>query len=292
MTMTADELAIVRRAYAKQVLAAARVKDERVEAAFAAVPREDFLGPGPWPIHRFWGAPEYVTTPSADPVYLYSNDLVGILPERQLNNGQPSLHAHLIACASPSPGEHVVHVGAGVGYYSAIMAHLVGASGRVTAIEFDAGLAERAAANFRHHANVRVIPGDGATVAFDPADVIYVNAGATRPADAWLDRLRDGGRLVLPLTTDEGFRPTDAGPMERRGAVFVITRGGTDFAARWVSPVAIFPCEGMRDEASERALTVALAKGKWKRVTRLYRNSDVAEEHCWLRAPDWCLAYE
>lgn len=162
----------------------------------------------------------------------------------------------------------------------------------MTAIEFDAGLAGRAAANLHRHANVRAIEGDGAIVAFEPADVIYVNAGATRPADAWLDRLRDGGRLVLPLTTDEGFRAANAGPIERRGAVFVITRHGSDFGARWVSAVAIFPGEGMRDEASERALTAALAKGEWKRVTRLYRNGNVAEERCWLRAPDWCLAYE
>lgn len=98
MTMTAEELAIVRRAYAKQVLAAARVKGERIKAAFAAVPREDFLRPGPWPILRFWAA--YVSTPSDDPVYLYTNDLVGILPERHLNNGQPSLHARLRRAAS------------------------------------------------------------------------------------------------------------------------------------------------------------------------------------------------
>src|SRR5215813_13951338 len=52
---------------------------------------------------------------------------------------------------------------------------------------------------------VRVLQGDGAQIAFDPADVIYVNAGATRPADIWLDRLNDGGRLVLPLTSDKGF---------------------------------------------------------------------------------------
>jgi protein-L-isoaspartate(D-aspartate) O-methyltransferase len=289
MSMTAEELAIVRRAYAKQILAAMHVTDERVEAAFAAVPREDFLGPGPWQIFRFWNS--YVPTPSADPVYLYTDDLVGILPDRRLNNGQPSLHAHLLACAAPRPGEHVVHVGAGVGYYSAIMAHLVAASGRVTAIEFDAGLAERAAANLRRHANVRVIPGDGATAAFDPADVIYVNAGATRPADAWLDRLRDGGRLVLPLTTDKGFGAIDAG-MARRGAVFVVTRHGTEFAARWVSPVAIFPCKGMRDDASERALAAAFAKDEWKRVTRLYRTGDLADARCWLRAADWCLAYD
>src|SRR5260221_9734982 len=47
------ELGIVRRAYAKQIMAAARVDDLRIEAAFAAVLRENFLGPGPWPIFRW-----------------------------------------------------------------------------------------------------------------------------------------------------------------------------------------------------------------------------------------------
>ena len=41
------ELKIIRRAYAKQVTAAAGVGDPQVEAAFAAVAREGFLGPGP-----------------------------------------------------------------------------------------------------------------------------------------------------------------------------------------------------------------------------------------------------
>ena len=48
--MTEAELAIVRRAYAKQVMAPFNVAHPRVEAAFAAVRREAFLGPGPWPI--------------------------------------------------------------------------------------------------------------------------------------------------------------------------------------------------------------------------------------------------
>ena len=46
------ELKIIRRAYAKQVTAAAGVGDPQVESAFAAVAREDFLGPGPWHIVR------------------------------------------------------------------------------------------------------------------------------------------------------------------------------------------------------------------------------------------------
>ena len=60
------ELAIVRRAYAKHVLANANVDDARVEAAFAAVRREHFLGPGPWAMLR-WPS-RYVATPSDDPV--------------------------------------------------------------------------------------------------------------------------------------------------------------------------------------------------------------------------------
>ena len=284
------ELGIVRRAYAKQIMAAARVEEPRVEAAFAGVRREDFLGPGPWPILR-WGH-FYVATPSADPVYLYTDDVIGIIPERHLNNGQPSLHAALIASALPRAGDHVVHVGAGVGYYTAILATLAGPTGRVTAIEIDAELARRAGANFAAWPQVRVAQGDGAAIPFDPADVIYVNAGVTRPADAWLDRLADGGRLILPLTTDQGFGSSTPSDFRRCGAVFRIERRGDAFLARWISPVAIFPCYGGRDPESERALAAALEKGGWDKVTRLYDRETIPEERCWLRAPGWCLAYE
>src|SRR5467141_287436 len=85
-------------------MAACGIRNLRVEAAFAAVAREDFLGPGPWQIVRWGGG--YRATPDPDLVYLYTDDVIGILPERNLNNGQPSLHAALIAAA----GEHVVHV--------------------------------------------------------------------------------------------------------------------------------------------------------------------------------------
>jgi protein-L-isoaspartate(D-aspartate) O-methyltransferase len=132
-----------------------------------------------------------------------------------------------------------VHVGADVGYYTAILAELVGVAGRVTAIEFDAELAARATANLAQTPHVRVVHGDGTRIAFEPADVIYVNAGATRPADAWLDRLKEGGRLILPLTAD-AFPNRDV----RRGAVFRIERHGLEFLARRISGVATFPCEG------------------------------------------------
>lgn len=287
-----DELRIVRRVYARQILASAGVSDRRLEDAFAAVPRENYLGPGPWPILRPWG---YVPTPTADPIYLYCDVLVGLLPERGLNNGMPSFHARVIASAEIREGEHVVHVGAGTGYYTAIMAHLVGSTGTVTAIEIDPALAERAAANFASTANVHVVTGDGVAVPFEAADVIYVNAGATRPADRWLDGLTDGGRLILPLTAKKRLPNVGVGSIAeeivRHGVVFRIERRLDDYHARWVSAVAVYPCEGGRDDAAEAAIDAALQKGGWKEVKRLYRSDDIPDERCWLRAPGWCLAY-
>ena len=285
-----QELAIIRRAYAKQILAAAQIDDPSLELAFAQVRREDFLGPGPWVIPRWFGG--YRRTPSADPVYLYIDNVVQIIAERHLNNGQPSAHAKWIASASIKPGEHVVHVGTGTGYYTAIMSHLAGPSGEVTGIELDADLAARAKENLSSFANVRIVTGNGAAIPFEAADVVYVNAGVTRPADLWLDTLTDGGRLILPLTTNEGFLANDPANVQRRGAVFRIERRTPEFLAQWVSPVAIIPCEGARDETSEAALAEAFKRGGWKRVTRLYRNENVPEERCWLRAPGWCLAYD
>jgi len=286
--MTSDELKVVRRAYAKQITAALEVDDRRVEAAFAEVPREDFLGPGPWPVFRMRKA--YVPTPTADPVYLYTDDIVGIDPERHINNGQPSIHAFMLSHAAPRAGEHVVHVGAGAGYYSAIMATLVENSGNVTAIEFEPDLAARAGVNLAPYQNVSMIQGDGSSVDFDAADVIYVNAGATRPAAIWLDRLRNGGRLILPLTTDLGFTSSTWSNMHRRGAVFLVTRRANEYHACWISPVAIFPCKGMRDEESEKALAQAFESGDPRKVTRLYRGDDMPTGKSWVSGPGWCLA--
>jgi hypothetical protein len=49
----------------------------------------------------------YLATPDADPVYLYCDVLIGIFPERGLNNGLPSYHAPLLASAAIRAGEHV-----------------------------------------------------------------------------------------------------------------------------------------------------------------------------------------
>ncbi len=65
----------------------------------------------------------------------------------------------------------------------------------------------------------------------------------------------------MPMTSDRGFGATAPERMAKEGAVFRIERRGKDYLAYWISPVAIFPRAGSRDEASERVLAEAFAKG-------------------------------
>src|SRR4051812_16949005 len=134
--MTDDAVAAARRRFAEELRHTARVRSPAVVRAFGTVPRERFLGPGPWrilsPADMMAG---YRTTEDADPRHLYHDVLVAIDAARRLNNGQPSLWALLYDRLGLAAGSHVMHVGAGTGYYSAILAEIVGREGRVTAVE-------------------------------------------------------------------------------------------------------------------------------------------------------------
>jgi protein-L-isoaspartate(D-aspartate) O-methyltransferase len=283
--MSTDHLAAIRRAYAKHLAFMSRWDDPRLEDAFAAVRREDFMGPGPWLVpsipkgHRL--------TPDADPARLYQDLLVALKPAKQLNNGQPTFLAYLVGLGRIAPGEHVVHVGAGVGYYTAVMAELAGPSGTVTAIEYEPDLAAKAAANLAPWPSVRVIRGDATRLALPPADVILVNAGAACPAAAWLDALKDGGRLIIPLTANA----PQFGRNGTAGAIFLIERHGRRFSARWKSQTGIYPCIGARDPEDEKRLAQAFRKGRADKVRRLIRGGAPVEEECWVRGDGWALAF-
>src|SRR5882757_1605670 len=108
----ANELSAIRLSFAKQITFHAQTENRALESAFAAVKRECFLGPGPWPIFKW--PKGYKNTPDNDPAWLCADVLVGIDTERGLNNGQPSAHAHWISAVGPAPGDHLVHIGAGV----------------------------------------------------------------------------------------------------------------------------------------------------------------------------------
>lgn len=276
------DLAAPRQAYARKIMARAGVASPRLEEAYAVIPREDFVGPGPWALFRAKG---YGLTEDADPRHLYDDVLVALVPEKHINNGQPSGHAMWLSAADAQPGDHVVHVGPGTGYYTAILAHLVGPSGRVTAVEYDPDLAAKARTNLKPWPNVTVLQGDGATATFDPADVIYVNAGVTRPANSWLDNLKEGGRLVLPFTASAG--PGQIPP----GAMLRFQRRGDEYLVNVISAAGFVPFEGLREPEHDAALSKAFTDGDVTRVTRLVRGGDWPDENVWLRGPGWTLLY-
>src|SRR5690606_8294979 len=141
-------------------------------------------------------ARQYLETPGADPVHLYQNALVAIDPERGINNGEPFLHAAWIGAVAPRPGETVIHIGAGGGYYTAALSILVGAAGKVFAYEIDEPLAEMATRNLKPYENVTLILADAVAARLRRADIIYVNAGVVAPPARWLRALKLGGRMI------------------------------------------------------------------------------------------------
>lgn len=275
--MDEDPLAKVRRRFAEKIAKQQNVSDPRLIEAFATVPREHYLGPGPW--HVLDNTPGYVVTEGDDPALVYVNAPIALDPIRRINNGEPSLHIGLLAQLAPQPGDHVVQVGVGGGYFTAIIARLIAPGGRVTAIEYDAELAQRATANLAGERSIAVIRADGTSYDFGVADGIYVNAGATRPSPLWLDKLKPAGRLIMVLTADN-----------RWGQVLKVQRGDAGYAATLLGPCGIIPCINGRDAVSEAVFAAALAGGGMGQVKSLRREQHPADQSCWMHCDGFCLS--
>jgi len=279
MSHPADRIEAARHFYAEELRFVARVETEAVIRAFASVPREKFLGPGPWLVmgddRTYW------RTPDDDPAHVYHNVLLAIDPARELNNGHPQFWADLLNKLDLRPRDTVCHVGAGTGYYTAIQAEIVGPEGRVTGVEIDPELAARARANLADRTNVEIVTADGSRHDPGPVDALIVNAGATHPMPSWLAGLRPRGRMLLPLTTDRND-----------GIVLRIERLGEDpiYAAAVVSGVGIYPCTGGRERNAERALVRALAGGGRRFIRSLRVDAHTADGTCWLHGDGYCLS--
>jgi protein-L-isoaspartate(D-aspartate) O-methyltransferase len=277
-----SDLVAVRRWFAEELRYVSHVRSPLVIQAFARVPREHFAGVGPWRLLSPMARSEYWTTDDANPSHLYHDVLIAIDESRRLNNGQPSLWAFAYDQLDLKPGEHVVHIGIGTGYYTAILADIVGHEGHVTAVEIDAELAGQARANLASSSpNVTVQAADGFT--FRPersADVIIVNAGVTHLSLAWLDALADHGRLLVPLTDATWW-----------GAFVLIERLDNRYAARHVSRVGMIECVGGRDSEAEARLTKALRESQFTPpVKSLRRPPDEPDKTCWLAGDGWWLS--
>ncbi len=252
-----------RRWYAEDLRLQAPVRrNMAIVEAFAAVARERFLGPGPWRILLDRPHGENLLTPDDDPRWVYHDVLVEIDPTRGLNNGMPSFWARNFDHLDLRRDRRVMQVGAGTGYYAAVLAELVGTDGHVIAIECDDELAARARINLEPWGQVDVVHGDGRTHDPGEVDVIIVCAGSTHPAPLWLDRLAPGGQLLMPLTNENrwGFllRATRCRDYDEASIVLPTARDPNRFDAVSISGVGIFPCIGGRDEQAAKRFQDAL----------------------------------
>lgn len=249
--------------------------------AFASVSRERFVGKGPWQIFTPVG---YIETPSDDPALIYQDVVIALDREKQLNNGQPLLHAASLSALGIKPGDTVIHVGAGTGYYTALLAIMAGDQGKVFAYEIESELAARATANLRELSRVTVFASSGTEGSLPACDAIYVNAAATGPLDCWLDCLKPDGRLIFPLT------PADVAGRPAPGMMLLVSQVAKQvFDARFVCQVAFTPCIGARDAETAARLTAAFARGDARSVRSLRRNL-TPDGTCWCSGQGWWLS--
>jgi protein-L-isoaspartate(D-aspartate) O-methyltransferase len=281
--MTGRDLRSLRRFFAEELRVAAPIRrNDAVVEAFAAVPRERFLGPGPWTILPPKSLDTPYRTPDAEPHWLYHDVVVAIDAERNLNNGEPALWARLFDRLDLRRDARVLQVGAGTGYYSAILAEIVGPTGRVIAVEYDPELARRSRANLAPWKQVDVVAGDGTRHDPGTIDFIVAFAGMTHPAPLWLDRLADKGRMLIPVTATDWW-----------GFFLCVTREGDNFAAESFGSVGVFPCAGGRDEDAATRLVDAMRAlaGAPVPIRALHRGAPPADDHdVWYAGPGFWLS--
>ncbi|WP_329423595.1 methyltransferase, FxLD system [Streptosporangium sp. NBC_01495] len=165
---------------------------------------------------------------------------------------QPGMVAVMLEQLEAQPGEQILEIGAGTGYNAALMAAIVGETGRIVSIDVDSDLVDGA----REHLaavgvkNVEVILGDGVLGHPEsaPYDRVIATVGAFETPTAWLEQLAPSGRLVVPLR----LRGTAS-----RSIVFERGQGGWRSVH---STLAVFmPLRGIGDDA--RRIVVLTPEG-------------------------------
>jgi protein-L-isoaspartate(D-aspartate) O-methyltransferase len=288
--MPATDSAAARAAFATALREKNPELPARVVAAFASVPREDFVGRGPW--LTLPDPAGYRSTPDADVAHVYQDVAIALDPARMLNNGSPGFMARLIAALGVKEGERVVHIGCSTGYYSAILAEIVGPRGRVVAVELAPDLVERARKGLARWRQIEVRHADGVTQPTEPMDVIFVHGGVTHPQQRWLEMLPVGGRLALSLTAILPPSRIRRIIRDHAGWVLLAERTERGIRARFLEIIGVQALLGGRDARIQARLRDAYARERGSRppVASLRTDAHAQDATCWLHEERFCLS--
>jgi protein-L-isoaspartate(D-aspartate) O-methyltransferase len=156
---------------------------DRVAAAFDAVPRRHFLPP--------------------DQRRHAARDVALPIGHGQTNSQPPPVR-QMLELLDVRPGDHVLDVGTGSAWSTALLAHLTGPTGRVRGVERVPELVAFGAANLRA-ANLPwaglepARPGVLGLPEHAPYDRVLVSAGADQLPEELVAQLGPGGVLVVPV---------------------------------------------------------------------------------------------
>jgi protein-L-isoaspartate(D-aspartate) O-methyltransferase len=187
------------------------VTDQRVLRVMAEIPREEFVLPK---LRR----------------HAYEDRALAIECGQTIS--QPLVVALMTQAAAPKPDDIALEVGAGSGYQAAVLSRLCR---KVITVEREPALAEHAAATLRRlgFMNVEVAVGDGSLgwPPEAPYNIILVAAAARGVPPALIERLADGGRMVIPV---------DVSPSEPQDLRLYV-KHGDEVTYRSLFPVLFVP---------------------------------------------------
>ena len=165
--------------------------DPDIDAAFSDIPRHLFL-------------------PQFDLKTVYQDKAIALKVspsgETLSSSSQPTMMAIMLQQLRLAPDMNVLEIGTASGYNAAILSQIVGAGGYTTTLEIDRELAEAARNNLLRAGFGKVLVVDcDAAGGYEPRaqyDRILATAGVWDVPSKWLQQLRDGGRLVVPIWLD------------------------------------------------------------------------------------------
>lgn len=119
------------------------------------------------------------------------------------SSSQPAIMAIMLEQLDLKPGQRVLEIGTGTGFNTALIASIVGASGKVVTIDIQPDLVEyaRERLDIADYDWVQTVVGDGGHGYLDsaPYDRIILTVGSDVITPAWREQLTSGGILVMPF---------------------------------------------------------------------------------------------